>query len=75
MQTKEQLLCTMSQAAALLGISRSKLYQMLSAGQVGPAAILLGGKRMFSPDELRRWVQAGCVNRERWQEIKDAENE
>ena len=75
MDVADQLLCSISQASQLLGIGKSKFYQMLSAGEIGPKPIMLGGKKMFAPDELRRWVQAGCPNRDNWQAIKDAEDE
>lgn len=74
MKVDEQILCSISDAAKLLGIGKSKFYGMLSSGQIGPSPVLLGGKKMFAPDELRFWACSGCPNRENWQVIKDAEN-
>ena len=72
MEVTEQLLCSIGDAAALLGIGRSKFYGMLSSGLIGPSPVLLAGKRMFNVDELRRWCKSSCVNREQWQAVKES---
>lgn len=67
--TIEPLLLSAVEAARLLGISRSKLYSMHSAGLL-PLPVFLGGCVRWSVDELRAWVKAGCVSREQWQAMK-----
>lgn len=69
-QTVEKLLCSTNDAAAMLGVGKSKFYQMHSTGTLGPMPILLDTKKMWSVDELRQWVQAGCPIREKWQQIR-----
>ncbi|KKN44604.1 hypothetical protein LCGC14_0691420 [marine sediment metagenome] len=71
MEEQEQILVNLGDTARRLGIGKSKLYEMMSQGLVGPAPKLLGSKKMFSTEELRQWVQADCPNRDNWQKIKD----
>ncbi len=67
----EPLLLSAAEAARLLGISRSKFYQMHSAGLV-PMPLTLGqGSIRWSVDELRLWVKMGCVSRQQWEAIKE----
>ncbi|MFA5423553.1 MAG: helix-turn-helix domain-containing protein [Phycisphaerae bacterium] len=53
----EPLLLAAVEVAHLLGISRSKLYAMHSAGQL-PLPVSLGGCVRWSVDELRAWLSA-----------------
>ena len=51
----EPLLYDRQQVQRLLGnISRTKLYQLVKDGQINPLRI--GGKVVFTPDEVRRYV-------------------
>jgi predicted DNA-binding transcriptional regulator AlpA len=69
-QTLEPLLLNAKQAAQVLGISRSKLYSMHSAGLL-PMPIILGqGSIRWSVEELKNWTRAGCPSRQRWETIK-----
>ncbi len=58
-------------AAALLGISRSKFYELDSSGQV-PRRIRIGGTKraLWSVAELRRWIDADAPAREQWEDLK-----
>ena len=64
MQTK--LLITAIEAAEALSISRTKLYEGVSSGVIGPQGIKIGGKRLFDPNELAAGVKAGCPPRVHW---------
>lgn len=75
LQTLEPLLLNAKQAAKVLGISRSKLYSMHSAGLV-PMPLTLGqGSIRWSVEELKNWTRAGCPSRQRWETIKETQNE
>jgi len=56
-QTIEPLLLSAAQAGRLLGISRSKLYAMHSAGLL-PLPVSLGGCVRWDRQELRAWLSA-----------------
>lgn len=66
----ERLLCSAEKAAAMLSVSRSKFYSMHATGEVGPVPIKFGTRKLWSVEELRAWVSAGCPAREKWQERK-----
>jgi len=66
----EPLLVGINDAASMLSISRPLLYQMISDGRFGLMGIRFGRKRLFSVDELRSWVQAGCPARRQWEKIR-----
>ena len=68
----DQLLISICQTAKLLGISRSKLYQLLSTGRLGPRPIKLDSKTLFVRAELEAWTAAGCPPREQWQSQRQA---
>lgn len=75
MDVVEKLLINASDAAKILGVGRSLFYEMNSSGRLGPTSVVLGSKNLWSVDELREWVRAGCPARETWQGIKDSKNE
>jgi predicted DNA-binding transcriptional regulator AlpA len=60
------LLLNSDAAAGFLGVGRATLYRLDMAGRV-PRPIHLGRLRRWSRPELRRWVEAGCPARERWE--------
>ena len=62
----EPLLIDAKQVASLLGISRTLFYTMHSSGQLGPMPVKLGRRSLWRPDELYKWVQAGCPPRDQW---------
>lgn len=71
MSEPETLLWTVNQTAAALSMSRSKLYEAISSGVLGPVGSRIGGKRYFDPNEIRSWIRAGCVGRRQWLAIKE----
>jgi excisionase family DNA binding protein len=68
----EPLLVSPSEAARLLGVSRSLLYQFISDKRFGIVPISFGRKKLYSVQELRAYVQAGCPAMEKWQQAKGA---
>jgi len=68
----EVLLWSVKQTAEALSMSRSKLYEGISSGALGPAGVKIGGKRYFDPAEVRAWVRAGCPSRRVWLSRKEA---
>jgi len=56
-------------AARMLGVGKTKLYSMLSAGQV-PAPIRLGRAVRWRASELCDWCAAGCPSREVWENTR-----
>jgi predicted DNA-binding transcriptional regulator AlpA len=66
MEAALPLLLDSAEAARLLGIGRSTFYRLDVTGLV-PRAIRLSKIRRWSRPELRRWVEAGCPPRGRWE--------
>ena len=54
-------------AAMMLGISPAHFYTRLAAGQV-PPGFHLGRRRLWSVQELRKWIDAGAPCADRWAE-------
>jgi len=67
---ESKLLVSIADAAKMLSISRPLLYQMMADGRFGLMGVRFGRKRLFSVDELRSWVQAGCPARQQWMKIR-----
>ena len=62
------LLVGTDEAARLLGMSRRSFERIDSNGKLGPLPIkVLGGRPLWSVEELRAWVRAGCSTRAQWQ--------
>ena len=67
----EPLLINVNELAVLLNLSRAAVYAALSAGRIGPRPIRAFGRRtLFSRAEVESWVRSGCINRDRWIELK-----
>ncbi len=67
----EPLLIGVDDLAAMLNISRAKLYAALSSGAVGVMPVRsLGRRTLFIKSEVESWVKAGLPNRDRWIELK-----
>ena len=69
----EPALVGVDDAASMLGISVTAFKALDRVGQIGILPIRIGTlqRRLYSVCELRRWAEAGCPTRERWQEMKD----
>ena len=70
----EALLLSATEAAKLLGITRSHLDSLHSSGRIGPKPIKLGRRSLWSRKEMEAWVDAGCPARVKWLGMK-AQNE
>jgi excisionase family DNA binding protein len=66
----DKLLATASEAAQMLGISRTTLYSLHSAGKI-PMPLKLNRCTRWRIDELRAFVAAGMPSRQKWESIKD----
>jgi len=72
----EPLLLNAEHTAHLLGISRSKLYSLHSAGQI-PLPVRLAGCVRWDRAELQAWLltknpRTGLLpNRQQWLELRD----
>jgi len=64
--TPAPLLVDAKTAAKLLSVGKTKLYELHAAGRV-PLPIRLGRAVRWNAEELRRWADAGCPPRDRWQ--------
>jgi excisionase family DNA binding protein len=62
----DSLLVNAKEAASLLGVGRSLLYQMHSSGRLGPSPVRLGRTVRWRRSELKRWVDCGCPGRVKW---------
>ena len=51
----ESLLLSVEEAAALLHIGRTRMYELIAAGDV--TSVKLGGKRLVPRDELEKFVR------------------
>jgi predicted DNA-binding transcriptional regulator AlpA len=60
----EQLL-TAKQLGEILGLGRSKVYQMMSAGMLPPSIVLTRARRWRS-SVVQRWIEFGCCSLERY---------
>jgi predicted DNA-binding transcriptional regulator AlpA len=58
----DQLLVDASGAAALCGVARSTWLSWDAAGRC-PRRIVLGGRVLWSREQLERWAAAGCPER------------
>ena len=61
-----KILIGVNEAANILDIGRSKLYEMHSSGRLGPMPIRLGRSLKWRRSEMLAWIEAGCPSRERW---------
>ena len=52
----ERLLLRPSEGAQVVGLSRSKFYELLSSGQI--PSITIGKARRVVAEDLRAWVEA-----------------
>ena len=65
----EPLLVSATDAALVLGVSRSHFYGLHTAGKL-PLPIRLGRRILWRRAELEAWVSAGCPARVRWESLK-----
>ena len=56
----EPFLVDTSDAARLLGMSRSLFYQGLSSGRIPLRAVRFGRKRLYEVEQIKSFVKSGC---------------
>ena len=69
----EPVLVGVEGAAEMLGISPTAFKSLERTGGIGVMPVELGTcrRRLYSVYELRRWAEAGCPTREKWQAMKN----
>lgn len=67
MATDSPLLLTARQAAALCGKSLRTWRSWDSAGVI-PRPVRIRRCTLWRADELREWIEAGCPNRQLWEQ-------
>lgn len=77
----ERLAVRHEEAAAMIGVSKTKFFELESSGKIGPIpqdfSAGRSDKRLprFSLHELREWVAAGMPNRKTWQRRRGDQEE
>lgn len=56
------------ECAILCGISKSLWYKLYSQGKT-PDSVGLGRRRLWRRDDIVRWIECGCPDRERFAKI------
>jgi predicted DNA-binding transcriptional regulator AlpA len=54
-----KLLHTRAEVLALLGVSTPSLNRWIAAGQFPPPDVMLGTKRAWKVETIKRWIDAG----------------
>ncbi len=62
-------LIDVADVAELLHIGKSTVYRWDALGIIGPRGMKVGGRRLWDAEELKRWVDARCPNREKWRDM------
>jgi predicted DNA-binding transcriptional regulator AlpA len=63
-----KLLIGAADLGSLLGVGKSTIWSWHSSGRI-PQPVRIGGTTRWREDEIRRWVDAGCPSRARWEEL------
>jgi len=64
-ETAYKLLWSATEIASALGLSRSKIFSMMSSGQL-PPSIKLGNSRRWSRVIIEKWIDLQCPSLERF---------
>ena len=65
----QKLLISATDAAKCLGISRTMFYEQMNSGRL-PYPIRFGRRMVWSAEEMKQWIAAGCPNGDKWAVIK-----
>lgn len=57
MQTSEKIGLSVVEAASLIGISKTSMYQIIKR-QDCPFSVMIGGRRLISRAKLQEWFDA-----------------
>ena len=55
----EPLMISASDAALLIGVSRSKWYELYNSGRT-PLPLKIDRRSLWRVSDLRKWVESGC---------------
>ena len=69
MENALTLLLSASEAAALCGSSVRQWWRLQASGKV-PAPVMMGSRKRWRRDDLRRWIDAGCPCRNEWESMR-----
>lgn len=67
------LLYRPAEAAAAIGVSRSRMYELIASGEI--PSVRIGGTLRVPVDGLRRWVARKLAEWKRRRQRPDEENE
>ena len=68
-QTQQPLAIRAKELAALLGVSLRQVWRLNAAGKL-PRPVRLGGAVRWLRKEIEAFVEAGCPDRQTWEEVK-----
>lgn len=68
---EKSILLSSHYAAELIGCSVQALRNWHLYGRV-PVPIVVGNRLYWRRDEILRWIDAGCPNREEWKKTKQS---
>ena len=66
-----QVLISPAGLAAMLSLSRSKVFDMRAAGQL-PKPLKLGRSTRWRLADIEAWINAGCPSLEKFEKIRGA---
>jgi excisionase family DNA binding protein len=55
--------------AQKLDVKKSTLYELHRCGKL-PRGVKIGKHRRFNPNEIDKWIEAGCPGRRKWEVMK-----
>jgi predicted DNA-binding transcriptional regulator AlpA len=71
MENKAPQLVTLADIGAMIRISRSKIYDLKSSGQL-PRCIKIGRSVRWRLRDIEAWINAGCPSQERFESLRKA---
>lgn len=65
---EQRLLWSASELAVVLGLSRSKIFELISQGSL-PASFKLGGARKWRRADILKWIELSCPCMEKFNQL------
>lgn len=62
-------LLTARQLGQMLSLSKTKIYQMIAAGQL-PHSLRIGRSRRWRRNDINLWIEFDCPSMERFAELR-----
>jgi predicted DNA-binding transcriptional regulator AlpA len=69
-ENPEKLLLSAVEVAGLLGIGKTSIYALLSAGKI-PRPIKLNSRSLWKKNEIESWVACSCPPLDSWLIMKE----